>query len=64
CSSDFDCSGQVAVDDLVSFLTAWFGQFGIADGALSADFNRDLFVGVDDLFAYIDAWMSQFAQCP
>ena len=64
CSSDFDCSGQVAVDDLVSFLTAWFGQYGIADGALSADFNRDLFVGVDDLFAYIDAWMSQFAQCP
>ncbi|HPO92112.1 MAG TPA: hypothetical protein PL072_01450 [Phycisphaerales bacterium] len=64
CSSDFDCSGQVAVDDLVSFLTAWFGQYGIADGALSADFNKDLYVGVDDLFAYIDAWMSQFAQCP
>jgi hypothetical protein len=64
CSSDFDCSGQVAVGDLVSFLSAWFGQYGIADGALSADFNKDLYVGVDDLFAYIDAWMSQFAQCP
>ncbi|MBY0261337.1 MAG: hypothetical protein K2Q20_03290 [Phycisphaerales bacterium] len=54
CVADYDCSGTVAVDDIFSFLSAWFA------GSPRADVNLDGLRGVDDIFAYLTAW---FARC-
>jgi glucose/arabinose dehydrogenase len=48
--SDFNHSGQVNVQDIFDFLTAWF------DAAPGADFNHNGQIDVQDLFDYLTAW--------
>ncbi len=52
CAADFDCSGIVSIDDIFSFLNAWFAQDPRAniDGAGG--------VAIDDIFAYLNLWFS------
>jgi hypothetical protein len=49
CAPDFDCSGSLSVQDIFSFIAAWFA------GDPSADFNGSG-LGVDDVFEFLDAW--------
>jgi hypothetical protein len=55
CAVDFDCSGDVAVQDLFAFLNGWFA------GDPSADFDANPGLQVSDIFAFLNAW---FAGCP
>ena len=48
--ADWDCSGDVSVNDLFKFLSEWFGQ--------SADFDENCAVSVNDLFAFLAAWFA------
>ena len=52
-SPDFDHSGALAVQDIFSFLNAWFA------GDPNADFNGGG-LAVADIFAFLNAW---FAGC-
>ena len=54
CLADFDCSGAVTVQDIFSFLSAWFNRDP------SADINGDGFVSVQDIFDFLTLW---FAGC-
>lgn len=54
CVADYDCSGTIAVDDIFSFLSAWFA------GNPRADINLDGLRGVDDIFSFLTSW---FARC-
>ena len=55
CPGDFNHDGQVTVQDVFSFLTAWFAQ------SPSADVNGDGHVTVQDIFVFLNAW---FTPCP
>lgn len=50
CAADFDHSGAIGVQDLLSYLQAWFAH----DSA--AEFDGVPGVGLDDLFAFLGAW--------
>jgi hypothetical protein len=50
CLADFDRSGAVGVQDLLSYLQAWFPR----DPA--AEFDGTPGVDLEDLFAYLAAW--------
>lgn len=52
CRTDFNCSGTVTIQDLFSFLAAWFAHDP------QADFNRVAGVTVQDIFDYLGAWFS------
>lgn len=54
CRGDIDCSGQATVQDLFTFLAAWFS------GGPAADFNALAGVTPQDLFDFLAAW---FAGC-
>jgi hypothetical protein len=53
CPADFDCSGDLTVQDIFAFLGAWFG------GDAAADFNGNG-LSVQDIFDFLGAW---FAGC-
>jgi hypothetical protein len=55
CPADFDCNGQVMIQDIFSFLNAWFA------GDPRSDFNATPGLSVQDIFDYLNAW---FAGCP
>jgi hypothetical protein len=61
CRADFNGDGVVAVQDIFSFLAAWFAQNGLTGPGHTADFNNDSIVNVTDIFAFLAAW---FAGCP
>ena len=50
CIADFDCSGRVTVQDIFSFLTAWFASNP------QADVNGSGVVDVHDIYAFLRAW--------
>ena len=50
CRSDYNCTGDVSVQDLFDFLDDWF----IADA--KANFNGVGAVTVQDLFDFLDSW--------
>jgi hypothetical protein len=50
CEGDFDDSGAVDVDDLLSFISAW------GSNDLFFDMDGDGVIGVDDLLLLINAW--------
>ena len=54
CPADFNHDGHVTVQDIFSFLTAWFAK------ASSADINGDGSVTVQDIFTFLTDW---FAGC-
>lgn len=54
CRADLNGDGQVTLEDLFSFLSAWFVK------SPSADFNGNGTVSVQDLFDFLGAW---FARC-
>ena len=54
CPADFNGDGHVTVQDIFSFLTAWFAK------SPTADFNGDGNVTVQDIFSFLTAW---FAGC-
>jgi len=54
CAADFNCSGAATIEDLFSFLAAWFAS------DVSANFNGVGSVTVQDLFDFLTAW---FAGC-
>jgi hypothetical protein len=53
CVADYDCSGELSVQDIFAYLNAWFA------GASSADFNGGG-LSVQDIFDFLNAW---FAGC-
>ncbi|MBY0263413.1 MAG: hypothetical protein K2Q20_13780 [Phycisphaerales bacterium] len=53
--ADFNGDGQIRVDDIFAYLSAWFAARSCADA------NRDGTRTVADIFAYLSAW---FAACP
>ena len=55
CFADFDNDGPVTIQDLFSFLNAWFA------GSMAADFDRSSTLMPQDIFEYLNAW---FAGCP
>jgi hypothetical protein len=55
CAADFDHSGGLAVQDIFSFLNAWFAA------GPGADFNQTGGLTVQDIFDFLNAW---FAGCP
>ena len=54
CVADFNHDGNVTVQDIFAFLTAWFAH------SSSADVNGDGNVTVQDIFAFLTHW---FAKC-
>lgn len=50
CPADFDHSGAVGVQDLLSYLQSWFAR----DPA--AEFNNSPGIDLGDFFAFLDAW--------
>ena len=50
CRSDYNCTGDVSVQDLFDFIDDWF----IADA--KANFNGVGAVTVQDLFDFLDSW--------
>ncbi len=50
CEGDFDDSGEVDVDDLLAFISAW------GSNDMFFDLDGDGAVGVDDLLLLINAW--------
>jgi hypothetical protein len=59
CPADFNGSGEVSVQDIFDFLSAWNAQVGQPGG--TADFNGSDGVTVQDIFDYFAAWN---AGCP
>lgn len=53
CPCDWDQSGTVSIQDLFSFLTAWFGG--------TADFNSDNVTTVQDIFDFLTCWFNSCA---
>lgn len=54
CPGDFNRSGIRDVNDIFSFLAAWFARSG------PADFDTSNVINVNDIFAFLSAW---FAGC-
>ncbi len=54
CPADFDCSGRLAVDDILNFLTAWLAGDG------RADFGGWIGLDASDISEFLTAW---FAGC-
>jgi len=54
CAADFNCSGDLAVQDIFDFLAAWFAN------SLTADFNGPGVISVQDIFDHLAAY---FAGC-
>jgi hypothetical protein len=52
CRADFNSSGNVGVQDIFDFLTAWFA----VPIDPRADFNNSGAVGVQDIFDFLAAW--------
>ena len=52
CPSDINGSGDVTVQDIFDFLSAWF------DGDDTADFNGDGMITVQDIFAFLSQWFT------
>ncbi len=50
CPPDFDHSGAIGIQDLLSYLQAWFAR----DAA--AEFNNSPGIDLGDLFAFLSAW--------
>lgn len=50
CPADFDHSGNVGIQDLLSYLQAWFARDP------SAEFDETPGIDVNDLFAFLSAW--------
>lgn len=55
CAADFNCSGDITVQDLFDFLAAYFSS------APASDFNASGSITVQDIFDYLAAW---FTGCP
>lgn len=60
CGADFNNSGGVSVQDLFSFLAAYFAQSGSVGPGYSADINHSNSVTVQDLFDFLAVY---FAGC-
>lgn len=56
CTADFNCTGEVSVQDIFDFLNAYFNA-----GDIRADVNRSGSVTVQDIFDFLEAY---FAGCP
>lgn len=54
CPADFDRSGEVAIQDLLTFVNAWFAM------EARADFHASGEIDITDIFDYLNAW---FAGC-
>jgi hypothetical protein len=54
CLADFDCSNTVELQDVFSYIAAWF------NGSATADADGDGLVTIADVFAFLSAW---FAPC-
>jgi hypothetical protein len=52
CPADFDCSGNLAVGDIFTFLNAWFASDP------RANFNGIDGISVQDIFDYLNAWFT------
>jgi hypothetical protein len=50
CTADFNASGNITVQDIFDFLSAWFS------GDSRADFNRSGGITVQDIFDFLTAW--------
>ena len=53
CLADFDVSGSVDVQDVLAFVSAWFGT------TICTDVNLDRTRGVQDLFEFLGAWFDR-----
>lgn len=60
CRADFDGSGLLGVQDIFSFLAAYFGQVG-GPSPPGADFDGNGSITVNDIFSYLVAY---FSGCP
>jgi hypothetical protein len=52
CPADFNGSGNLNVQDIFDYLSAWFA------GDLGADFNRSGSLNVQDIFDFLSGWFS------
>lgn len=52
CPADHNCSGSLTVQDLFSFLAAWFA------GEDTGDFDHSGTASVQDIFSFLAAWFS------
>ena len=50
CPADFDCDGQVTVNDIFAFLAAWFAR------SPTADINHTGVPTVQDIFSFLTEW--------
>ena len=50
CPADFNCSGTVTVQDIFSFLSAYFAN------NIAADFNKSGTLSVQDIFSFLSAY--------
>ena len=57
CPCDYDGSGSVTVQDIFSFLAAWFAK------SPSADFDQSGTVTVQDIFSFLSCWFSPPVGC-
>lgn len=55
CAADFNCSGDVSVQDLFEFLQAWFA------GEMAADSDGSGAVGMADIFGFLRSWFTKCA---
>ena len=52
CAADFNCDGQVSVEDIFSFLSAWFSK------SPTADINHTGTPTVQDIFSFLSIWFT------
>jgi hypothetical protein len=52
CRADVDGSGSLSVQDVFSFMDAWF------DGAPAGDFDGSGRIDMHDVFAFLNAWLA------
>lgn len=58
CRADFDRSGEVGVQDIFSFLAAYFAPPIGGPSPPSADFDQNGSVSVNDIFAFLAAFFT------
>jgi hypothetical protein len=60
CRADFDLSGEVSIQDLFTFLQAFFGGT-LGPSPPDGDFDGSGEIGAEDLFQFLAQW---FTSCP
>ena len=60
CPADYDNSGVVSIGDVLAFVQAWLGEYGVHAPNLGPDFDGSGVVDLEDLFTYLAAY---FAGC-